>query len=149
MKPGALVRWGLFILALTLCSQIAPSLGVPAAVCEGPNRGCWPGVIFRLNTMSPTMKTAPGDTCYVGPNGDDSNPGTQDQPWNEIQHAVDSVNPDDTICVTGAVHYESVQFHQPGQEGSPITAVQRRHAPKTKCHNRSRSCGWVASRSKP
>jgi len=73
-------------------------------------------VVFGLNAALST-----GNVHYVAPNGDDSNPGTEDRPWKSIQYAVDHVNPGDSIAVRGGIYHESVQFHQSGREGGPIT----------------------------
>ena len=67
------------------------------------------------------VPVAAGTAYYVGPSGDDSNPGTQDQPWKTIQHAIDSAGTGDTIYIRAGVYAESIQLHRSGQEGSPIT----------------------------
>jgi len=47
---------------------------------------------FLLTTIAATA--AP---YYVAPDGDDSNPGTIDQPWATVEHAYTTVNPGDTV----------------------------------------------------
>ncbi len=120
MGKGKWVTWGFLILALTLSSQIGSHLVVPAAIKATNPRLC-PGVVFRFSEAPPTVKAAVGDIYYVAPYGNDSNPGTEDNPWKTIQYAVDNVNPGDITYVKGGIYNESIQFHQSGQEGSPIT----------------------------
>src|SRR5215467_10050680 len=46
----------------------------------------------------------PGATFYVSPTGSDSNPGTQAQPFRNIQRAADVVNPGNTVIVEDGVY---------------------------------------------
>lgn len=41
---------------------------------------------------------------YVAPNGDNSNPGNEAQPWASFQHAADSAQPGDTVCFRGGTY---------------------------------------------
>jgi hypothetical protein len=66
------------------------------------------------------VPVAAASAYYVGPGGDDSNPGTQDQPWRTIQHAVDNANPGDTIYIRAGLYAENVEIHRSGEEGNPI-----------------------------
>ena len=94
------------------------------------NRTRIPGIALRLVPLILALggimfirpvPVAAGTAYYVGPSGDDSNPGTQDQPWKTIQHAIDSAGTGDTIYIRAGVYAESIQLHRSGQEGSPIT----------------------------
>lgn len=58
---------------------------------------------------------------YVAPNGLDKNTGAIDDPWRTIQHAVDNVNPGDTIMVRSGVYAEAVVVNASGTIGAPIT----------------------------
>lgn len=49
-----------------------------------------------------------------------SNPGTQSQPWQTIQKAVDNVSPGDTIYVLKGEYDESVSFKRSGNADNPI-----------------------------
>ena len=64
---------------------------------------------------------APGDIYYVATNGDDSNPGTVNQPWRTIQKATDTVAAGETIMVREGTYNESVNISRSGQSGNPIT----------------------------
>ncbi|MDD5371702.1 MAG: right-handed parallel beta-helix repeat-containing protein, partial [Anaerolineaceae bacterium] len=58
---------------------------------------------------------------YVSTQGNNANPGTFDQPWKTVQHAIDAVHPGDVIYLHGGVYSESVGVHQSGRSDSPIT----------------------------
>ena len=47
-------------------------------------------------------------TYYVAPNGDDSNPGTIDQPWRTIQHAADTMVASDSVLIRNGVYNEQI-----------------------------------------
>ncbi|RUA16469.1 MAG: hypothetical protein DSY55_04130, partial [Clostridia bacterium] len=60
------------ILFMMLLACAAPLLQTPEAATQ------------------PVLSRAPAQTAYyVAPGGDDSNPGTEIQPWENIQHAAD------------------------------------------------------------
>ncbi len=58
---------------------------------------------------------------YVATTGNNSNPGTIDQPWRTIQHAVDIVEPGDTIYVRDGTYNEWIGISNSGLPGQPIT----------------------------
>jgi parallel beta-helix repeat protein len=62
-----------------------------------------------------------GSVCYVATNGNDSNPGTESQPWRTIQYAVGQISPGDTIYVRGGTYAESVLISSSGAAGAPKT----------------------------
>ncbi|MCX5673904.1 MAG: hypothetical protein NTX87_02750, partial [Planctomycetota bacterium] len=77
-----------------------------------------------------------GKTYYVDRNragASDANPGTEDQPFLTIQHAVDLVQPGDTVLIKGSIDPASpsaiydqsgrngVDPVRPGLPGQPIT----------------------------
>jgi hypothetical protein len=45
-------------------------------------------------------------TFYVGPDGDDANPGTETEPFRTIQQAADTVDPGDTVIVKDGVYLD-------------------------------------------
>jgi|GEM_PF-1305931 len=45
-----------------------------------------------------------GTTYYVATTGDNSNPGTKASPWKTLQHAVNTIDPGDTILVAGGTY---------------------------------------------
>lgn len=61
------------------------------------------------------------DGYLVSLDGDDQNPGTSDEPWRTIQHAVDSVAPGDEVYVRGGDYAEEVNFTTSGTAAAPIT----------------------------
>lgn len=68
-------------------------------------------------------RAAAENVYYVSPAGDDANPGSFDQPWRTVQHAVDNVGPGDTIWVRGGVYNEGVDIETYGLPGLPITLM--------------------------
>ena len=71
-------------------------------------------------TRSDEFPAGSGKTYYVGHDGDDANPGTEEKPFKTIQHAVDLVEPADVIHVLFAEPFESVAI-----PGTGLTTVQR------------------------
>jgi hypothetical protein len=65
--------------------------------------------------------TQTGRTFYVSLKGNDANPGTATKPWRTLQHAVDAVNPGDTVKVRAGVYKEAVSFTRSGTPDAPIT----------------------------
>jgi len=58
---------------------------------------------------------------YVAATGNDANPGTKEQPFRTIAHAVTNANAGMTIWVDGGVYYEgSLMFEHNGTPGRPI-----------------------------
>ncbi|MBN1672644.1 MAG: right-handed parallel beta-helix repeat-containing protein [Kiritimatiellae bacterium] len=64
---------------------------------------------------------ASGATYHVAPGGNDSNPGTQAQPWRTIQKAADTVQPGDTVLIRGGTYSEKVRVTHGGS--GPDTRV--------------------------
>jgi len=63
------------------------------------------------------------------PGAADTNPGTQERPFQTVQHAADMAQPGDTIYVMAGVYDERVKVKTSGTEGKPITFVARpRHS---------------------
>nr|MBC8248539.1 right-handed parallel beta-helix repeat-containing protein [Anaerolineales bacterium] len=80
-------------------------------------------VVVIIPTGLLVPHTAAENVYYVSPDGDDANPGSFDQPWRTIQHAVDSVGPGDTIWVRGGTYNEGVVVATSGLPGLPITLI--------------------------
>jgi CSLREA domain-containing protein len=87
----------------------------------------WRTIVLVVVMIIPTGLLVPHATTenvyYVSPDGDDANPGTFDQPWRTIQHAVDSVGPGDTIWVRGGMYNEGLVIETSGLPGLPITLI--------------------------
>ncbi len=58
---------------------------------------------------------------YVAANGNNSNPGTINQPWRTIQHAADVMMPGDIVYIRGGTYNENVQTTRSGASGTYIT----------------------------
>jgi parallel beta-helix repeat protein len=66
------------------------------------------------------VATMSGSNYYVATNGDDSNPGTESQPWRTIQKAADAMVAGDTVYVRGGT-YSGFHLAESGTEGNLIT----------------------------
>lgn len=64
---------------------------------------------------------AQGRELWVSPDGDDAGPGSPDEPWATIQHAVEAARPGDTVTVAGGSYAERVDIRVSGEAGRPIT----------------------------
>jgi hypothetical protein len=60
-------------------------------------------------------------TYYVSPTGNDSNPGTQSQPWKTIQKCLDQAQPGYTCEIFGGTYNEALILKTSGTEQSRIT----------------------------
>lgn len=64
--------------------------------------------------------TAENNLIYVSPQGNNTNPGTQNRPVLTIQRAVDLAAPGSTIIVENGVYYERVTISKSGTSTQPI-----------------------------
>jgi len=78
-----------------------------------------PAIAARL--LPPPLAASTGNTYYVSTTGDDSNPGTLEQPWLTVQHALDTLAPGDTALVREGAYDENLRVTRDGTEGKPIT----------------------------
>jgi len=76
--------------------------------------------IALLLTVGTTQIMA-GTTYYVSTEGENSNPGTKSEPWETIQHAIDSLRPGDTATVLPGTYREKLEFNNSGKKDAPIT----------------------------
>ena len=60
-------------------------------------------------------------TYWVALDGNDSGPGTSDEPWATLQKAADTVPAGATVYVRGGTYAQRVDIHVSGEPGSPIT----------------------------
>lgn len=67
-----------------------------------------------------TIATA-ASSYYVAPNGDDSNPGTEAQPFRTINRGTDVLNPGDALYVRDGIYHEQVVISRSGTASDPIT----------------------------
>lgn len=76
--------------------------------------------IFQLSALilliciSLTKSSGCGAAYYVSATGNDSNPGTEAQPWRTIQHACDTMAAGDSVFIRGGLYNESVQTMNSG-----------------------------------
>jgi len=63
-----------------------------------------------------------GPAFFVDPNkGDDANPGSKENPWKTLAHAVKQLKPGDTLYLHGGTYYEHVTLNVRGTPDKPIT----------------------------
>lgn len=66
-------------------------------------------LILQMNVwLAASVRADKNQTYYVSPNGDDSNPGTINEPWHTIQHAADMAAPGDTVLIRNGVYNEQI-----------------------------------------
>ena len=58
---------------------------------------------------------------YISTSGNDSNPGTQSQPWQTIQKCLNTVKAGDTCLIGAGTYNESLNIKTSGASGAPIT----------------------------
>jgi len=64
---------------------------------------------------------ASGNAYYVSPSGDDTNAGTESQPWQTIQKAADALVAGDTVYIKAGTYPERVVPQNSGSAGNYIT----------------------------
>ncbi len=75
-------------------------------------------IISVILTLSVASKAA---NYYVAILGNDSNSGTQTNPWRTISHAENNAQAGDTVFVSAGIYNESVSVNASGTAGSIIT----------------------------
>jgi hypothetical protein len=62
---------------------------------------------------------------YIAPQGDNSNPGTLDQPWATLDYATNQALPGDVFVLRGGVYYHNatIKISRHGRAEKPITVV--------------------------
>ena len=60
-------------------------------------------------------------TYYVSSTGNDSNPGTESQPWRTISKSSSTLQPGDTVLIKQGTYYEMLTPARSGTEGQVIT----------------------------
>lgn len=69
---------------------------------------------------TPQCDEPTGHRYYVSPDGDDSHPGTEEQPWLSLQHAADTVEPGDGVIIATGTYPERVVIDKAGTAEAPI-----------------------------
>lgn len=102
-----------------------------SVTCQ-PGRGQQPTATATAEPLPPTPEPTldPGQppqppqtqqAIYVAPNGNNSWPGTVDQPVQTIQKGVDLAQPGETVFVRAGTYVETVTIDKSGTAGQPIT----------------------------
>ncbi len=82
---------------------------------------CICAALLVISLILPSPAKA-ANSYYVSPSGNDSNPGTQTQPWKTIQKAANTMAASDTVIVAaGDYSTQRVSITKSGASGSPIT----------------------------
>lgn len=72
--------------------------------------------------VSPSRQPLPeGRVMYVSLQGKDDQPGSQDQPWRTLSHAVNQLQAGDTLVLREGTYYEQLTLSLIGREDAPIT----------------------------
>jgi len=79
----------------------------------------YPEADFTYNETDPEPISA-GNLFFVAPDGDDSFPGTQTQPWRTIQRAADTLAPGQKVYVKSGIYNERVTVTRSGAPGNYI-----------------------------
>jgi hypothetical protein len=74
-----------------------------------------------LTALTTSATSTSGTTYYVAPNGNDSNPGTEANPWLTIQKAADTVQAGDTVYIKAGSYNEQVIVKNSGGANNYIT----------------------------
>ena len=82
---------------------------------------CWE--TGTVSTKSPVFTTGTGTNRYVAKTGNDSNPGTEAQPYLTISKAATVVNAGDVVHVKPGIYYEQVLVNRSGSAGNYIKFV--------------------------
>jgi hypothetical protein len=76
----------------------------------------------QTDTDSPTSsQESSSDTIHVAMDGDDANPGTEDEPLAAIQTAVEEAGPGQTVYVHPGEYFEFIEFREDGDPNAPVT----------------------------
>ena len=113
--------WGYLILALALSSQCGVHLATPVVT-----RGADNSSLTQTTSIYLPFVSKPCINCYYvdARLGSDANMGTQDQPWQTIQKAVNTLTAGDMVYVRGG-QYDGIKngwhFQNSGAQSQPIT----------------------------
>ncbi|MBN2288554.1 MAG: dockerin type I repeat-containing protein [Candidatus Glassbacteria bacterium] len=82
-------------------------------------------------TREMVLEPAGGRTYYVSPSGDDTGPGTLEEPFRTLGHAAGSLSAGDMVCALDGVYREGELFQRlKGTEASPVViAAAEGHHP--------------------
>ena len=93
----------------------------------------------------PEAPAAPsGQTFYVAPGGDDTNPGTVARPWRTLHKAAQTLAAGDTVYIRAGTYRERVVPARSGSDGNPITYAAYQGETPILCGGK-RITGWRPS----
>ena len=101
-------RWVWDTLGAVNSSNIGQLVGVRAAPA-------------LTSALQPLLPASVGQTFYVAPGGSDEDPGTLEEPWGTIQHALDTLGPGQRALVREGTYAQSLVMNRAGTAGAPIT----------------------------
>lgn len=108
-----------------LAAAVGLLLFVLVSTAASARPGPRPGGSVRL--LPPPLPPSTAEAFYVSTTGDDSSPGTIEQPWRTIQHALDTVTPGQTALVREGTYSENLRIARDGTPDKPITISSFRH----------------------
>ena len=73
------------------------------------------------SALRPLLPASVGRPFYVSPDGSDEGPGTFEEPWGTIQHALDTLGPGQRALVREGIYTQSLVMNRAGTPGAPIT----------------------------
>jgi PKD repeat protein len=76
-------------------------------------------LVFFFGIALPSLGLA--TSYYVAPNGNNSNPGTESQPWLTVSFGIGHIHAGDTLYIRGGTYKEQVCETNSGTAGAPIT----------------------------
>jgi len=71
--------------------------------------------------LRPGLKESSGQTFFVAPDGSDGDPGTIEEPWATVQHALDTLEPGQRALVREGTYTQSLVMNRAGTAEAPIT----------------------------
>src|SRR6202050_2405308 len=110
----------------TVTSVAAVSAGLATAAAAGSTNIAAKSGSVTSSAAGLTVSavtTGGGNTYYVSPSGNDSNPGTNAAPWLTIQHAASTVAAGSTVYVEPGTYNESINVTVSGTSSAPITFI--------------------------
>lgn len=73
--------------------------------------------------LPPRLRASEGQAFYVAPGGSDQGPGTLEEPWGSIQHALDTLSPGQTAFVRDGTYTQSLVMNRAGTAAAPISVL--------------------------
>ncbi len=80
-------------------------------------------LVLALLWLAPPTAAAADTAYYVATDGDDSNPGTEAQPFRTIQHGIDEMSGGDTLYIKSGTYTEGLHGFPAGTAENPTTIM--------------------------